>query len=150
MLSKIAVHLECWEIRVICSITNVDSIRIYIGTTMDYTTQFSMRGKLTKGDIECHTSILHDEIKFDWLKIEFKYLDEPIFFPSTIQVPLCGKLKTGKLVTCLDQKYRIVIQCQNIVYVLNEHEVAKPKLRMFEGLTDRNDYDINDTQCDII
>ena len=63
------------------SITNVSSIRIYIGTTMGYPTQFSMNGKLTKGDMEYHTSIFYDEINFDWSKIEFKYQDEPISFP---------------------------------------------------------------------
>ena len=41
------------------SITNVNSIRIYIGTTMGYPTQFFLSGKL-KGDIEYHTFILHD------------------------------------------------------------------------------------------
>ena len=52
--------------------------------------------------------------------------------------------------TCLDPKYRIVIEFQNIVYVLNELEIQQPKLRVLERLTDRNDYDINDTQSDII
>ena len=42
-----------------------------------------------------------------------------------------------------------MIQCQNIVYVLNEHEIVQPKLRVIEGLTDRNVYDINDIQSDI-
>ena len=46
----------------ISSITNVNSIRTYIGTTMVYPTLFSMSGKLIKGDIEYHTSILHDAI----------------------------------------------------------------------------------------
>ena len=64
----------------ISSITNVSSIRLYIGTTMDYPTQFSMSGKLTKGDMEYYTSIYYDETNFDWSKIEFKYQDEPIFF----------------------------------------------------------------------
>ena len=36
----------------ISSITNTSSIRIYILTTMHYPTQFSMSGKLTKGDME--------------------------------------------------------------------------------------------------
>ena len=117
---------------------------------MDYPTQFSMSGKLTKGDIEYHTSILHDEINFDWYKIEFKYQEEPIFFPPTIQVPLHGKFKTRKLITSLDPQYTIVIQCQNIVYALNEQEIVQPKLRMLKGLTNGNDYDINDTQNDII
>ena len=62
------------------SITNISSIRLYIGTTMGYPTQFSMTGKLTKGDMEYHTSILYDEINFDWSKIEFRYQNEPIFF----------------------------------------------------------------------
>ena len=77
----------------ISSITNISSIRIYNGTTMGYPTQFSMKGKFTKGDMEYHTSIFYDEINFDGSKIEFKYQDEPIFFPSTKQVPLCGNLR---------------------------------------------------------
>ena len=55
------------------SITNVSSIRLYIGTTMDYPIQFSMNGILTKGDMEYHTSILYAEINFDWSKIESRY-----------------------------------------------------------------------------
>ena len=43
-----------------------------------------------------------------------------------------------------------MMQCQNIVYVLNEHEIVQPKFRVLKGLTDRNDYNINDTQSDII
>ena len=39
----------------ISSVTNVSSIRIYIGTTVGYRTQYSITGKLTKGDIEYHT-----------------------------------------------------------------------------------------------
>ena len=107
----------------ISSITNVSFIRIFIGTRMGYPTQFSMNGKLTKGDIEYYTSILYDEINFDWPKIEFKYQEKTIFFPSTIQVPLCGKFKSRKLLTCLDPQYRIVIQYQNTVYVLNEYGI---------------------------
>ena len=102
----------------ICSITNVNSIIVYIGTTKGYPTQFSTSEKLTKGDIEYHNSFLHDEINFDWSKIEFKYQDELTFFPPTIQAPLHGKFKTRKLITCLDPQYRIVIQSPNIVYVL--------------------------------
>ena len=117
---------------------------------MGYPTQFSMSGKLTKGDMEYHTSIFYDEINFDWSKIEFKYQDEPIFFPSTIQVPLHGKFKTRKLLTCLDPQYRIVIQCQNIVYVLNGHEIVQPKLRVLKELTDRTECNINDSQSDIV
>ena len=49
----------------ISSITNVNSTRIYTGTTMGYPTHFSMSGKLNTGDTEFHTSILHDEINFD-------------------------------------------------------------------------------------
>ena len=55
----------------ISSITNVNSIRIHIGTTMGYPTQFSMSGNLTKGNIEYQTTILHDKINFNWSKIEF-------------------------------------------------------------------------------
>ena len=95
----------------ISSITNVNSTRIYIETTMIYPTQFSMSGKLNKKDIAYHTSVLYDEINFDWSRLEFKYQDEPIFFPSAIQVPLHEKFKTRKLMTCLDPKYRIVVQC---------------------------------------
>ena len=84
------------------------------------------------------------------LKLEFKYQEEPIFFPSTIQVPLHSKFKTRKLLTCLDPQYRIVIQCQNIVYVLNGHEIVQPKLRVLKELTDRTECNINDSQSDII
>ena len=49
----------------ISSTANVNSMRIYINTTMGYPTQLSMSGKLTKGDVEYHTFILHDEINFD-------------------------------------------------------------------------------------
>ena len=102
--------------------------------------------------MEYHTSIFYDEINSDWSKIEFKYQDEPIFFPSTIQVSLHGKFKTRKLLTCLDAKYQIVIQCQNIVYVLNGHgyEIVLPKLRILNELKDRTEYDINDSQSDIV
>ena len=109
-----------------------------------------MNGKLTKGDMEYHTSILYDEINFDWSKIEYKYQDEPIFFPSTIQVPLHGKFKTKKLLAYPDPQYRIVIQCQNIVYVLNEHENVQPKVRVLKELTDSTECNINDSQNDII
>ena len=130
------------------SITNVSSIRLYIGTTMGYPTQFSMNGKLTKGDMEYHTSILYDGINFDWFKIEFRYQDEPIFFPSTIQVSLHGKFKTRKLLACLDPQYRNVIQCQNIIYVLNEN--VQKKVRVLKELTDSTECNINDSQNDII
>ena len=86
--SKSDIYLE------ISFISNVCSIRIYIGTTMGYPTQLSISGRLTKGIIECHTSILYDELNFDWSKKELKFQEEPIFFPSTIQVPLYGKFKT--------------------------------------------------------
>ena len=97
-------------------------------------------------------SCLHfcDEIYFDWSKIEFKYHDEPITFPSTMQVPLHGKVKTRKLLSCVDPQYRIVIQCQNIVYVLNGHKMVRPKLRVLKELTDRNEYNINDSQRDTV
>ena len=45
---------------------------------MGYPTQFSMSGKLTKGDIKYHTSILYDEINVDGSKIEFKYQEDYI------------------------------------------------------------------------
>ena len=41
----------------ISSITNVSSMRTYIGTTMGYPTLFAMSGKLSKSDMEYHTSI---------------------------------------------------------------------------------------------
>ena len=115
-------------------------------TTMGYPTQFSMTGKLTEDDMEYHTSMLCDEINFDWSEIEFSYQNEPIFLASTIQVPLHGKFKTRKLLACLDPQYRIVIQCQNILYVLNEHE----NVRVLKELTDSTECDINDSQNDII
>ena len=101
LLSKIALQLKFWEIKVmsfleISYITNVSSVRIYIGTTMGYPTLFSISGKLKKKDLKYHNSILHDKIHFDWSGPEFKYQDKPIFFPSTIQVvPLDGTLKLG-------------------------------------------------------
>ena len=54
------------------SITNISSIRLYIGTTKGYPTQFSMTGKLTKGDMEYHTSILYDEINFQFQRFSLK------------------------------------------------------------------------------
>ena len=39
-----------------------------------------MMGKCKKGDLEYNTSLLHDEINFDWYGIEFKNQDKPIFF----------------------------------------------------------------------
>ena len=63
----------------VSSITNVNLIRIYIGTTISYPTQFYMNAKYYNGNIEYHTSNLHDEINFDWSKVEFKYQDDPIF-----------------------------------------------------------------------
>ena len=115
-MSDSYVKQNCYPIRMlgnrsyiylkISSITNVNSIRIYIGTVMGYPTQLSMSGKLTKSDMKYHTSI-----NFYWSKIQFKYQDEPIFFPSAILVPLHGKFNTRKLLTCLDLQYRIVMQC---------------------------------------
>ena len=57
-----------------------------------------------------------------------------------------GKFKTRKLLACLDPQYRIVIQCQNIVYVLNEHE----NVRVLKELTDSTECNINDFHNDII
>ena len=103
---------------------------MYIGTAIGYPTQFSPCKKNSgKIDLKYHTSVLHDEINFDWSGIEFNYQDEPIFFPSTIQVPLHGIFKNRKLITCLDPKYGIVVQYQNIVYVLNGHQMIQQKLR---------------------
>ena len=89
-------------------------------------------------------------MNFDWSKIEFNYQDEPIFFPSTIQVPLHSKFKTRKLLTCFDLQYRIMIKCQNIVYVLNGHEILQPKLRVLKELRDRTEYNINVSQSNIV
>ena len=100
--------------------------------------------------MEYHTSIFYDEINFDWSKIELKYQDEPTYILSTIQVPLHGKFKTRKLLTCPDPQYRIVIQCQNIVYVLNGHEIVQPNLKVLKELTDRTEYNINCSQSDIV
>ena len=61
-----------------------------------------------------------------------------------------GKFKTIKLLTCLDPQCKIVIQCQNIVCVLNGHEIVQLKLRALKELTDRNEYIINDSQSDIV
>ena len=67
-----------------------------------------------------------------------------------MQVPLHGKFKTRKLLACLDPQYRIVIQWQNIVYVLNEHKSAQPKVRVLKELTDSTECNINDSQTDAI
>ena len=106
---------------------------------MGYPTQFSTTGKLTKMIWNIILPYFMMKLILNWSKIEFKYQYEPIFFPSTIQVPLHGKFKTRKLLACLDPQYRIVIQCQNIVYVLNGHEIVQPKLRVLKGLTDRTE-----------
>ena len=50
--------------------------------------------------------------------------------------------------TCLDAKDRFVIQCQNIVDVLNECEIVELKLRNLEMLT--NAHAKNETQSDMI
>ena len=57
---------KCLEIG---SITNVSSIRICIGTTVGYPTQFSMSGRVNKENTEYHISVLHDEINLDWNRI---------------------------------------------------------------------------------
>ena len=61
-----------------------------------------------------------------------------------------GKFKTRKLLACLDPQYRIVIQCQNIVYTLNEHKNVQPKVRVLKELTDSTECKINDSQNDIM
>ena len=61
-----------------------------------------------------------------------------------------GKFKARKLLACLDPQYRIVIQCQSIVYVLNEHENVQPKVRVLKELTDSTECNINDSQNDSI
>ena len=64
-----------------------------------------------------------------------------------------GKFKTRKLLACLDPQHRIVIQCQNIDYVLNEDKSVQPKvrkLRKLKELTDSTEHNINDSQNDII
>ena len=61
-----------------------------------------------------------------------------------------GKFKTRKLLACLDPQYRIVIQCQNIVYILNENESVQPNVRKLKELTDSTECNINDSQNDII
>ena len=117
---------------------------------MGYPTQFSMSGELTKGDMEYHTSIIYDVINFNWSKIGFKYQDEPIFFHLLYRSLCPVNLRPEKLLTCLDPQYKIVTQCQNIVYVLHEHEIVQPKLRVWKELTDRTEYNINDSQSDIV
>ena len=54
-----------------------------------------------------------------------------------------GKFKTRKVLACLDPQYRIVIQCQNIVY---EHE----NVIVLKELTDSTECNINDSHNDII
>ena len=36
------------------------------------------------------------------------------------------------------------------MYVFNGHEIVQPKLRVLKELTDRNEYNINDSQSDIV
>ena len=79
-------------------ITIVISVRIHIETIMGYPTQFLMSRKSKKKNIEYHSSVLHEEIYFDWSRIEFLYKDEPIFFLSTTQVPSHWRLKTRGLI----------------------------------------------------
>ena len=43
-----------------------------------------------------------------------------------------------------------MIQCQNIVYVLNEHENVQPKVRVLKELRDSTKCNINDSHNDII
>ena len=80
--------------------------------------------------------------------MEFKYQNEPIFFPLKIQGSIHGKFKTRKLINFLDSQYRFVI-CRNVIYVINEQEIVQPKLK---ELTDciRNDPNGDDIQSDII
>ena len=61
-----------------------------------------------------------------------------------------GKFKTRKLLTCLVPQHIIVIQCLNIVYVLNGHEKVQPRLRVLKELTDGPECNINDSQSDIV
>ena len=49
-----------------------------------------------------------------------------------------------EVLACLDPQYRIVIQCQNTVHVLNEHE------KVLKELTDSTECNINDSHNDII
>ena len=110
---------------------------------MTYPTQILMQGKLKMEDLEYHTSILHDEIIFDWSGRGFKYQDEPIFFPSTIQVPLHGNFETHKLVPCFDTNYKVVVQFQHIVNAKNTNEMLQPTLGYIKMLT--NDHDKGET-----
>ena len=78
----------------ISSIQNFSSVRIYWNFYgLSYIILISEN--LKKKDIDYHNSVLHDEINFDWPRIEFTYQYELIFLPSAIQVPLHGKFKTG-------------------------------------------------------
>ena len=54
-----------------------------------------------------------------------------------------GKFKTREVLGCLDPQYRIVIQCQNTVHVLNEHE------KVLKELTDSTECNINDSHNDM-
>ena len=68
-----------------------------------------------------------------------------LYFSLQLYKSLCMvNLRPGKVLACLDPQYRIVIQCQNIVHVLNEHE------KVLKELTDSTECNINDSQNDII
>ena len=43
-----------------------------------------------------------------------------------------------------------MIKCQNIVYVSNGYKIVQLELRQLKELRDTNEYNINDSQRDII
>ena len=65
-----------------------------------------------------------------------------------MSIPLHGKFKTRKVMTCLDPKYRIMVQCQKNVNVLNVYKELLPKLGNIEMLA--NEHDERETGNDVL
>ena len=63
---------------------------------------------------EYNTSGLYDDIHFSGLE-KILSMKMNLIFPTTVQVTFHGKCKTRKLNVLLRAKYRIVLQCQNII-----------------------------------
>ena len=74
-------------------------------------------------DLEYHTSVLHDETNYIGLEWNLS-IKMNLYFVIYNTGPLHGKFKPRDLITCLNPKYRVVVQCQNIVYVLLRDSVC--------------------------
>ena len=63
-------------------------MRIYFGTAMGYPIQELMSGKFKKRGLKCHTSVLHDEINFDWSGIDSR-IKMNLYFVNLQYIFLC-------------------------------------------------------------